>query len=138
MSYLLDTNVISELLKPKADRGVLRWLDQQQRSSLHLSVLSIGEIHKGMEKPGLDADKRARIKHWLDSTLPQWLEGRMLPVDIAIAERWGHLQAQAGRTLPTIDSLLAATALHAGLTIATRNVADFRSFEGLEIINPWD
>lgn len=138
MSYLLDTNVISELLKPRAHPRVTQWIAQQERQALHLSVLSVGEIHKGMEKPGLDAAKRTRIKYWLDDTLPQWLEGRMLPVDLAIAERWGRLQAEAGRTLPTIDSLLAATALHAGLTIATRNVVDFRGFVGLEIFNPWD
>lgn len=138
MSFLLDTNVVSELLKPRPHPGVLQWITRQERHTLHLSVLSVGELHKGMEKPGLDAAKRIRIKHWLDNTLPQWLEGRMLPVDLAIAERWGRLQAEAGRTLPTIDCLLAATALYSGLAVATRNVADFRGFVGLEIVNPWD
>ncbi|HXH72949.1 MAG TPA: type II toxin-antitoxin system VapC family toxin [Mariprofundaceae bacterium] len=135
MSYLLDTNVISELVRANPEPAVLAWFDQVPDDSLYISVLTLGEIRKGIESV-VDGKRKEKLRVWLEHTLPDWLEGRLLPVDEAVAEQWGRLQAEAGRPLPAIDSLLAATALHHGLRMVTRNTQDF-GFPGLEVINPW-
>lgn len=135
MSYLLDTNVISELVRASPEPAVLAWFEQVPDDSLYLSVLTLGEIRKGIELIA-DSRRKEKLRVWLEHTLPDWLEGRLLPVDEPVAERWGRLQAEAGRPIPAIDSLLAATALHHGLRMVTRNEQDF-GFAGLEVINPW-
>ncbi len=136
MSYLLDTNVISELARTNSNRNVVAWVDSLPSEALYLSVLSLGEIRKGIEK--LTKGKRKeRLTLWLEHDLPLWFGDRFLPIDAATADRWGLLTAQATRSIPAIDSLLAATALTHGLTLATRNVKDF-DFPGLNVVNPWD
>lgn len=100
-----------------------------------MSVLTLGEIRKGIERL-TDKKRREKLRLWIEHELPAWFEGRVLPVDIAVADRWGRLLAQAGRSVPTIDSLLAATALHHELRLVTRNARDF-DYPGLEVINPW-
>lgn len=135
MSYLLDTNVISELVRPRPSRAVQRWIQALPDTALHLSVLSLGEIRKGVEGV-LDATRRERLRLWLEQELPAWFEDRLLPVDAPVADRWGRLTAEAGRPVAAIDSLLAATALHHGLRLVTRNATDF-AFPGLEVIDPW-
>ena len=136
MSYLLDTNVVSELVRPKPDPEVLDWFDRTPDDALHLSVLSLGEIRKGVETLG-PSPRREALRVWLEQELTSWFDDRILPVDRGVADQWGILLAHAGRPVPTIDSLLAATALYHGLRLATRNVADFR-FDGLEVVNPWN
>ena len=136
MSYLLDTNVVSELVRPKSDPGVLDWFDRTPDDALHLSVLSLGEIRKGVENLG-SSPRREALRVWLEQELTDWFGDRILPVDRGVADEWGILLAHAGRPVPTVDSLLAATALYHDLRLATRNVTDFR-FTGLEVINPWD
>ena len=135
MSYLLDTNVVSELVRPKPNRRVLAWFADIPDDALHLSVLTLGEIKKGIEML-VEERRRERLRIWLEQDLKDWFGPRLLPIDVAIAERWGQLLASAGRPLPVIDSLLAATALHFELRLVTRNVDDFQ-FLGLEVINPW-
>lgn len=100
-----------------------------------MSVLTLGEIRKGVEAAA-DPRRRARLRSWLEERLPAWFGSRLLPVDAAVADRWGRLLAALGRPVAAIDSLLAATAIHHGLKIATRNEHDF-PFPGLEIVNPW-
>lgn len=135
MSYLLDTNVISEAAKPQPAEAVRRWLDAVPSGSLYLSVIALGEIRRGVDS--LPAGpKREKLRLWLETELPAWFEHRLIPIDAAIAERWGQLLAEVGRSVPAIDSLLAATALEHGLRLVTRNEKDFR-FPGLEVINPW-
>ena len=136
MSYLLDTNVVSELVRPKPDPEVLAWFDRTPDNALHLSVLSFGEIRKGVENLE-PSPRREELRIWLEQELANWFGDRILPVDRGVADQWGILLAHAGRPVPTIDSLLAATALCHDLRLATRNVTDFR-FTGLEVINPWD
>ena len=136
MSYLLDTNVVSDLVRPKPDPEVLAWFGNTPDDALHLSVLSLGEIRKGVEKLE-PSPRREALRVWLEQELTDWFDDRILPVDRGVAERWGTLLAHAGRPVPTIDSLLAATALYHGLRLATRNVTDFL-FTGLEVVNPWD
>jgi predicted nucleic acid-binding protein len=135
MSYLLDTNVISELVRPKPSKAVLIWFDSIPSEALHISVLTLGEIRKGVE--GMpDGVRREKLRLWLEHDLLDWFDTRVLPVDSAVADRWGRLLAQVGRPVPSIDSLLAATALHHELRIVTRNQKDF-DYPGLEVINPW-
>ena len=135
MSYLVDANVISELVRPKPAPAVVAWFEGVADEALHLSVLTLGELRRGVEK--LPASKRKeKLRHWLEQELPAWFGARLLPVDAAVADAWGRLQANAERTLPAVDSLLAATALHHHLRLVTRNTADF-DVPGLETINPW-
>lgn len=135
MSYLLDTNVLSELRKRQPDPRVLAWVDARPRSTLYLSVLTLGEIRRGAEAVS-DAARRLALLDWLETQLPAWFAGRVLDVDGETADRWGRLLAKAGRTLPAIDSLLAATAQRHGLQVVTRNTADFRGVD-VPVINPW-
>lgn len=135
MSYLLDTNVLSETVKRSPDKQVLSWLDQIPGESLYVSVLTLGEIRKGIEAMA-DRKRRTQLRLWIDTALPRWFEGRVLPIDLAVADRWGRLLAEMRRPLPTIDSLLAATALHHDIHLVTRNSGDFE-YPGLQVINPW-
>lgn len=135
MSYLLDTNVVSETIRRAPNKTALAWLEQIPGEALFVSVLTLGEIRKGIEALA-DKKRREKLRLWLDHELPRWFEGRVLPVDLAVADRWGRLLAEVGRPVPTIDSLLAATALHHDLALVTRNARDF-GYPGLEVINPF-
>jgi len=136
--FLLDTNIPSELTRPNPQPSVFEWLDEADDEQLYFSVISLGEIVKGV---GLlpQSRRRSELQLWLDETLRTWFEGRVLPVSERIAERWGVLSAQrqiVGRPLAVLDGYLAATALEHDLTIVTRNVKDFAGL-GVEIVNPW-
>lgn len=136
MSYLIDTNVLSELRRKTPDPHVLRWMSQRPASTLHLSVLTLGELRKGIATLP-DGDRKSRLLDWLEVELVAFFSGRVLAIDAATADLWGRLMAHAGRPLPAIDSLLAATALRHGLTLVTRNVRDFQH-PSLTVINPWE
>ena len=135
MSYLLDTNVISELVRPKPAKIVLAWFENIPAEALHISVLTLGEIRKGVEQMS-DGARREKLRLWLEHDLIDWFDSRVLPIDNLVADRWGRLLASVGRPVPSIDSLLAATALHYELRIVTRNRKDF-DYPGLEVVNPW-
>lgn len=136
MSYLIDTNVISELVRSKPDAAVLDWFANTPDDALFLSALTLGEIRKGVEKL-VDIALREKLRLWLEHDLRGWFGPRILPIGPEVADHWGRLLAQAGRTVPAIDSLLAATALHHDLRMVTRNTRDF-DYAGLEVINPWE
>ena len=135
MSYLVDTNVLSELRRREPNADVVDWFAQRPATTLYLSVLTLGEIRKGID-PLHDDERKLKLLDWLEVELPTFFSSRILPVDAAVADRWGRLIAQAGRPRPAIDSLLAATALTHGLKLVTRNARDF-DFPGLDVINPW-
>jgi predicted nucleic acid-binding protein len=137
--FLLDTNIPSELTRQESAPAVEQWLEDANDAELHFSVISLGEILKGITV--LPASKRrVGLQEWLDSTLRPWFEGRILPVTAPIAERWGVLSGERrlqGRQIRVADGLIVATALHHSLTIVTRNVKDFAGL-GVEISNPWE
>lgn len=135
MSYLIDTNVLSELRRKQPDAQVVAWMRERPRQSLYLSVLTLGEIRKGIERLQ-DAERRLTLLDWLEVELPNYFVGRLLPVDASTADLWGRVTAQAGRPLPAIDALLAATALQHQFALVTRNVRDFDGL-GVTVINPW-
>jgi predicted nucleic acid-binding protein len=138
--FLLDTNILSEFNR-RGDPNPLvkQWLEAADTGSLYASVLTLAEIRFGVEllPPG---KRRTQLEEWLDRELPAWFDGRVLPVDRSIADRWGVLRAQAqtkGRPLSVVDGLLAATALQLGLTIVSRNVSDFAAV-GVAVVNQWE
>ena len=135
MSYLLDTNLVSELVRTRPNARVVHWVREVPDEALYISVLTIGEIRKGVERLGGGAPKE-KLRLWLEVELPGWFEERVLPIDRAVADRWGRLLCTVGRSVPAIDSLLAATALHHGLRFATRNKSVF-DFPGLDVVDPW-
>ncbi len=135
MSYLIDTNVLSELRRKQPHAGVVDWMQARPRQSLFLSVLTLGEIRKGIERID-DAPRKQALTDWLEVELPRYFLGRLLGIDAPVADRWGRLIADTARPLPAIDALLAATALQHDLTLVTRNTKDFVAL-GVRLINPW-
>lgn len=137
--FLLDTNCISELVRSKPEPRVLEWMEAADESLLYLSVLTLGEIRKGVA--GLPQSKRrTQLETWLELELQARFSGRILPIDAAVADRWGLLAAAAkrtGKSLSAIDGLLAATALQHNLTIVSRNVSDFANTQ-TPILDPWE
>lgn len=137
MSYLLDTCVVSELSRPRPDPGVIAWMSEADVTRLHLSAITVAEVHRGCLR--LPAGKRkTSLAEWSEN-LRQSFAGRVLPIDEAVALRWAEIATRAeksGRPGSFADGLIAATALDRGLTLVTRNVTDFESF-GVSLLNPW-
>ena len=137
--FLLDTNCISELVRPKPEPRVMEWMEAADETILYLSVLTVAEIRKGLA--GLAQGKRrTRLETWLEVELLTRFARRIVPIDSAVADRWGLLAAEAKRTgkgLSIIDGLLAATALHHNLTIVSRNASDFANTQ-VTALNPWE
>ncbi len=134
--WLVDTNVISELRRRDPDANVRAWFAQRPATELYLSVLTLGEIRKGVEAL-TDSGRRTVLREWLERELPVFFADRLLPIDAGVAHQWGQLLAKAGRSLPAIDSLLAATALHHNLVLVTRNLKDVAGLP-VKVLNPWD
>lgn len=138
MSYLLDTNVVSELRKigdGKADARVAAWVDTEDAESFFISAITILELERGvLGIQRRDAAQGARLRAWLDNHVRPEFAGRILPIDDQIAMRCAHLHIPDRRN--EVDALIAATALVHGLTVATRNVQDFEG-TGVVVVNPW-
>jgi toxin FitB len=137
--FLLDTNVISELIKARPAAKVRSWIESVDESLLYLSVLTMGEIRKGISSVS-DAKRRTKLEVWLEGDLAIRFSGRILPIDHAVADRWGRLagNAPAKRSpLPVIDGLLAATALNFNLVMVTRDTTHM-STTGVPFFNPWE
>jgi hypothetical protein len=134
--FLLDTVVLSELRKPRRQRNhnVVHWLEKVSSQDLFVSVVTIGEIERGIERQRqLDRSFAERLAVWVDTVLRTY-EGRILPVDVAVARRWGRLSQQIGNK--GLDLAVAATALEHGLTVVTRNVSDFEP-TGVSVLDPF-
>lgn len=138
--FLLDTNVVSELTKPRPERKVVEWMEATDEGLLYLSVLTLGEIRKGIALQK-DPARKVKLEAWAVGALPVRFANRILSIDSDIAERWGVLTARAkaakNHTLPIIDGLLAATAQHYNLTLVTRNTSDVAG-TGVPVFNPWE
>ncbi len=138
MSFLLDTCVISELTKLGPDESVLRWLSMRDEDELYLSVLTVGELEKGIAKLP-PSRKRSRLSNWVRGDLLQRFEGRLLAIDQLVAQAWGErvgTSEKKGQPVPVIDSLIAATATVHRMQLVSRNVADFKRY-GVSCTNPW-
>ena len=136
--FLLDTNIISELVKPRPQANVTGWIENTDESLLYLSVLTLGEIRRGIASLS-QSRRRATLEAWLNKDLRARFESRILAVDDEVADRWGLLTATArnkGIVLPVIDGLLVATALEHNLTFVTRDTGQIPSL-GVAVFNPW-
>lgn len=139
MNYLLDTNVISDVISKQPNLKVSEWLRTVDEQRTFLSVVTIGEIKRGIERLPTSARKE-KLLDWLDGELLIRFRGRILTIDLAVTLTWGTLNAdmvKIGRKLPVADSLIAATVLHHRLSLVTRNGADFAE-TGVSVLNPWD
>lgn len=139
MRFLLDTNVISELVKKAPNPSVLHWVDKQDESKLFLSIITFGELQKGISKL-VDRNRVERLQKWVDEDLMNRFEGRILPIDLDVIFTWGKVQGiseKNGIKLPVMDSLIAATAITHNLTVVTRNVDDLERCKA-SVFNPWD
>jgi toxin FitB len=134
--YLLDTNALSEAVKPKRNEAVVAWIQALPVEATFVSALSLGEVRKGLHRLAASR-RREELRMWLETVLIDWFDERILAVDWKVADRWGRLVAdQSATPRPIIDSLIAATGLAHGLTLVTRD-ADLVGIPGLEVINPW-
>lgn len=139
MSFLLDTCVVSEFVKKNPRRQVVDWVDAQEESTLYLSVLTIGELEKGIAKLPASA-RKARLRTWVRRDLTARFAGRIIPIDVRVAARWGSISGESerrGSPLPVVDSLIATTALVHDLQVVSRNAEDF-SCCGVVCINLWE
>jgi toxin FitB len=139
VSFLLDTNVVSEWVKPRPDPGVVAWLAEVDEDRVFISVVALAELRHGVERLE-HGRRRERLDAWLRDELPLRFEGRVLAVDAAVAEAWGREVArrdEMGRPIGAMDAFIAATAQVHELTLVTRNVLDFEP-SVKTIVNPWD
>jgi len=137
VSFLLDTNAVSEWVKPRPNSGVIRWMESVDEDRIFLSVISLAELRYGIERlaPG---SRRNRLETWLRNELPLRFEGRILSVDEIVADVWRKTMSRSeaiGRRMGLMDAFLAATAVVHDLTLVTRNVSDFTVLQ--KIFNPW-
>ena len=138
MNFLLDTCVLSELVKPQPEPKVVAWVGAQDEYCLFLSVITIGELHKGIAKLP-DGPRRTRLEFWVAEDLTARFDKRILAVDSHVAASWGAMLGEAeakGSPLPVVDALISATASVHGCVVVTRNVADFER-TGIAVENPW-
>jgi predicted nucleic acid-binding protein len=138
VSFLLDTNVISEWIKPEPNAGVVAWLAETDEDRVLISVISLAELRRGVDRMDPGA-RRKRLDAWLRHDLPLRFEGRVLGIDMAVADAWGAVVARQearGRPIAPMDAFIAATAEVYGLTLVTRNVADFEASVE-RVVDPW-
>ncbi len=137
MTFLLDTNAVSEWVKPRPNPGLMNWMESADEDRIFVSVISLAELRYGVERMPAGS-RRSRLEQWLRHELPLRFETRILPVDTQVAELWGRtvsLSEAVGRPIGVMDAFLAATAETYHLTLVTRNVSDFPLRKA--ILNPW-
>lgn len=137
MNFLLDTNAISEWVKPRPNPGLMRWMESADEDTVFLSVISLAELRYGVERMPVGRRRRS-LDDWLHHELPLRFENRILPVDDIIADAWGKSVSRseaAGRPISAMDAFLSATAEVHRMTLVTRNVSDFSLLRA--IVNPW-
>jgi toxin FitB len=138
MNYLLDTCLISELAKSEPDKNVVNWVLHENETNFYVSVLTFGEIHKGIEKLP-ESKKKKQLQFWVETELKNRFQNRIIGIDMHISMVWGKIQCFAeknGKPMPAIDALIAATGIVHDLTVVTRNVADMEQ-STVKLLNPW-
>ncbi|MGI8910992.1 MAG: type II toxin-antitoxin system VapC family toxin [Rubrobacteraceae bacterium] len=138
MRHLLDTNVVSELIAREPDPRVVQWVDDLDPHGVYLSVVTVGELQKGVEKLP-DSRRKRDLREWLEGDLLVRFDGRILIFDVGAMLAWGAMMGRlerVGMPLPAMDSIIAALAIHHDCTLATRNEADFEG-TGVRVANPW-
>lgn len=138
VTFLLDTNVLSEFAKPKVNPGLFDWMQHSDETRMAISVVSVGEIQKGLSRMP-EGRRQTDLQAWLDQYLVPRFQQRILAIDLNDMQRWGRMMGAAikkGETLPAVDSLLAAVALNRGLILVTRNTRDFER-TGVTLLDPW-
>ncbi len=138
MKYLLDTCVLSELIKPKPNKKVIKWIAQQRETNLYVSVLTFGELHKIIEKADNIVTKQ-HLQLWVKNDLYTRFQSRIIPIDLKVANKWGEVQAQTektGKPLPSIDGLIAVSGLVNDCIVVTRNTSDMENSTAV-LFNPW-
>ncbi len=138
MNFLLDTCLISELAKPKPDEKVVDWVLSENETSFYISVLTFGELHKGIEKLP-ESKKKEQLRKWVENELKTRFQNRIIGIDMKVSIIWGEIQClteKKGKPTPAIDSLIAATGIAYDLTVVTRNVGDMKQC-GVRLLNPW-
>lgn len=139
MKYLLDTCVLSELIKKKPDKKVVKWVSRNDEGNLFISVLTIGEIHKGIEKLP-KSEKKEKLHQWVTCDLKERFMGRTIDFDLKTATVWGKIQARSelsGKGMPAIDGQIVATGISYNLTVVTRNTTDME-ISGAALHDPWE
>ena len=139
MKYLLDTCVLSELIKKNPNQKVVKWVSGNDESNLFISVLTIGEIHKGIEKLQ-ESKKKDKLHQWVNCDLQERFKSRIIDFDLKTAMVWGKVQAHSelsGRGMPAIDGQIVATGISYDLTVVTRNTTDME-ISGADLLNPWE
>jgi predicted nucleic acid-binding protein len=138
VSFLIDTNVVSEWVRPRPNPGVLSWLAEADEDRIFISVVTLAELRRGIARL-VHSRRRNRLDEWLRDELPLRFEGRILPIDAVVAATWGDVVAERekhGRPMSAMDAFIAATARVHHLTLVTRNTPDFEGSVP-EIVNPW-
>ncbi len=138
MNYLLDTCVLSELIKKNPSPKVIKWVSKTEETHLFISVLTIGEIHKGIEKLP-ESTKKEKLHKWVNYDLKERFRNRIIDFDLQTATVWGKIQAQselAGKGMPAIDGQIVATGISYDFTVVTRNIRDME-ISGAALLNPW-
>lgn len=139
MNYLLDTCLISELSKSKPDKKVVDWVLSENETGFYVSVLTFGELHKGIEKLP-ESKKKKELRIWIEGELKDRFQNRIIGIDMRVSILWGKIQCVAekkGKPMPAIDSLIAATGIAHDLIVVTRNVSDMEQ-SGVRLLNPWE
>jgi toxin FitB len=139
MRFLLDTCVLSEIIRPNPSSKVIKWIKNEDENNFFISVLTFGELHKGIEK-SVESKRKEELHTWVDNDLKERFANRTITIDLQVVMLWGKLQGAAektGRLMPAVDSLIAATGIAHHLTVVTRNIADMKE-SGVPLFNPWE
>ena len=138
MNYLLDTCLISELAKSEPNKKVVDWVLSENETNFYVSVLTFGELHKGIEKLP-ESKKKKELRIWVENDLRNRFQNRIIGIDTRVSVTWGKIQSIAekkGKPMPAIDSLIAATGIAHGMIVVTRNISDMKQ-SGVDLFNPW-
>jgi predicted nucleic acid-binding protein len=135
MRYLVDTNVLSELAKDTPEPRIAAWFSDKDADSIFISAITIGEVAYGIERKA-EGKSKDKLRAWFTTVLVEWFSERIVAIDEDVMLTWAKMRSE-GRTLPILDSLIAATAITAGATLVTRNTKDFKGTPNLHVLNPW-